>query len=165
MDKPLKLYDNFYLTGPVNRVFDEKNYPNSNFVSNKEGDKQVDRVHDSMSLGLLTDKGWLLMTGCGHAGIRNISELLITLENKPIHSVIGGLHLMNASDKVIDEAGFAMKQHGLQKLIGAHCTGAYAVSKIAEQADLKRESYSNGAIGTKMDSEFNVVRAHQLSTE
>ena len=165
VDKPIKLFDNLYLTGPVERVYDEKNYPLFNFVENAKGDKIVDAIHDSMALGMVTDKGWVLLTGCGHAGVMNMSRALTQLENKPVYAVVGGLHLFNANAEAVDAAAYSMRDHGIKKLIGAHCTGAYAVSRIAEVAGLTRKDISNGAIGTRLDGDLNIKRAPGFSTE
>jgi len=62
------------------------------------------------------------MSGCGHAGLINTSEVLLEADNKPIYSALGGFHLFNASSARVNKTGLWLKEKGLGQFMGSHCT-------------------------------------------
>ncbi|MEM7016746.1 MAG: MBL fold metallo-hydrolase [Pseudomonadota bacterium] len=146
------------LTGPIERVHDEKNVSPGFFL--KQGDKLIpDNVPESQALGIQTEHGWLLLSGCGHAGIINASEQLRKIREQPIYIGVGGFHLFRANDDTVSWTATKLKSFGLQKLVGAHCTGAHATFKLAQLLNLPRKHVSIGAIGTRVDSNLNIISA------
>ncbi len=58
-----------------------------------------DTIPEDQSLVLNTTQGLVVVTGCGHAGIINILTYAGTkFPTRPVHAVIGGLHLFPASE-------------------------------------------------------------------
>ena len=70
IDAPTEISDNMTLTGPIERVHDERNVSPGFFLRKNEV-LLADTVPESQSLGIKTDQGWILVSGCGHAGIVN----------------------------------------------------------------------------------------------
>ena len=87
---------------------------------------EVDLIHDDQSIGDMTESGWLVMSGCGHAGLINTSEVLLAEDNKSIYSAMGGFHLFKSSSRRIDKTGDWLKEKGLGLLMSGHCTGITA---------------------------------------
>ena len=103
VDATTEIAKGVFLTGPIPRVHPEKNVSPGFFL--KSSDKYVaDTVPESQVLGIDTDKGWLLVSGCGHAGIVNASEHLLKIKKQPIYMGLGGFHLFRASDEIINNA-------------------------------------------------------------
>ena len=75
------------------------------------------------SMVLNTGKGLVLITGCAHPGIINILAQVKKDFGKEVYMVIGGFHLMNKSEKQINEIIDNMKQLGVLKCGATHCTG------------------------------------------
>jgi 7,8-dihydropterin-6-yl-methyl-4-(beta-D-ribofuranosyl)aminobenzene 5'-phosphate synthase len=74
-------------------------------------------------LVLDTHDGLVVMTGCSHPGIvRMLKEIRETF-GKNIVSVFGGFHLMNKSDREMDEIISEMKALGVVRCGATHCTG------------------------------------------
>ena len=70
-----------------------------------------------------THDGLVVMTGCSHPGIvRMLKEIKETF-GKNIVSVFGGFHLMNKSDREMDEIIAGMKALGVVRCGATHCTG------------------------------------------
>jgi 7,8-dihydropterin-6-yl-methyl-4-(beta-D-ribofuranosyl)aminobenzene 5'-phosphate synthase len=71
------------------------------------------------------DKGLIVMTGCGHAGIVNICRYALGLTgNQPLYAAMGGFHLNGPLfepliPRVLDD----LEAMGPQVLVPAHCTG------------------------------------------
>jgi 7,8-dihydropterin-6-yl-methyl-4-(beta-D-ribofuranosyl)aminobenzene 5'-phosphate synthase len=78
-----------------------------------------------------TPEGLVLLTGCGHAGVVNISEYAQKIPvPTPVFAVIGGLHLFAKSDKVVDWTGAQLRRLGVRYLLAGHCTGIEATLRL-----------------------------------
>jgi 7,8-dihydropterin-6-yl-methyl-4-(beta-D-ribofuranosyl)aminobenzene 5'-phosphate synthase len=75
------------------------------------------------SLVLDTKKGLVVMTGCAHPGIIEMLKVIKKDFNKTIYMVFGGFHLMDKSQKEMDEIISEMKRLGVVKCGATHCTG------------------------------------------
>jgi 7,8-dihydropterin-6-yl-methyl-4-(beta-D-ribofuranosyl)aminobenzene 5'-phosphate synthase len=105
-----------------------------------------------MSLIIRTDKGLVLLSGCGHSGIINtITHTRNNLKDLPVLTAIGGFHLYNNSDEQIKWTADQLKPVGLQYFMGAHCTGIEPVFQIREWVGLKRGECIVGSVGATFD--------------
>jgi 7,8-dihydropterin-6-yl-methyl-4-(beta-D-ribofuranosyl)aminobenzene 5'-phosphate synthase len=97
-----------------------------------KGSWGVDLDVMEISLAIDTPEGVVLIVGCSHPTIEKIVEATQTMLNKPIHLVIGGLHLLPAKDDEIQRVATALHQTWKVDWIApAHCTGepAFAILK------------------------------------
>ena len=157
VEEPLQILPGVVLTGAIDRVHDEQNVGPGFFLKSPRGDLVADTVPESQVLGVNTRRGWVLISGCGHAGIVNAAEQLRRIKPQAVYLAMGGFHLFQANDAVIDWTAAELARFGVQKLVGAHCTGAYATQRIADHLDLSRDAVSIGAIGMRVDSDLNIV--------
>tara|TARA_Y100001970_G_C14228033_1_gene856849 strand:- start:392 stop:1342 length:951 start_codon:yes stop_codon:yes gene_type:complete len=156
--EPIEIAKNLVLSGPVERIFEDVVVSPGFYV--KENDKLVDdMLKDDQSLGIKTDKGWYMMSGCGHAGMRNTAHKFQTIEDRDIFGAIGGFHLFRSSDDVISETANSLRDFGLKQLVGGHCTGIHAARKIADIASITRSNLSHGAIGTVITKDLQILRS------
>jgi 7,8-dihydropterin-6-yl-methyl-4-(beta-D-ribofuranosyl)aminobenzene 5'-phosphate synthase len=147
-DKPVELLTGVWLTGPVPRPNDEKNWFPGLTLDSKQG-RIEDNVPEDSALLFDTDTGMVILTGCAHAGIVNIAEYARTVVGKkPIVALVGGLHLFAASDQVLAWTGGKLKSYGVQSLLGAHCSGIEAVFRLREILGLTRKTAIVGASGS-----------------
>ena len=142
-----EIFPGAWITGPVPRVFLERNWSVKGKVLTPAGLVE-DTIPEDQSLVVNTPQGLVVITGCGHAGIVNI----LTFAHKefptpPVYAVIGGLHLFAASDQQVDWTADEMKGFGISYLIGAHCTGIESTYRIRARAGLTRKSAVVGAVG------------------
>jgi 7,8-dihydropterin-6-yl-methyl-4-(beta-D-ribofuranosyl)aminobenzene 5'-phosphate synthase len=143
----VEVFPGAWLTGPVPRVFPERNWSVKGNVLTPAGLLE-DNVPEDQSLVLNTPQGLAVITGCGHAGIVNILTFAHKeYPNARVSAIIGGLHLFNASDAQVDWTADKLKEFGLSYLIGAHCTGIESVYRIRARAGLNRKSAVVGAVG------------------
>jgi len=85
-----------------------------------------------ISLALDTSEGLVLIVGCSHTMIEKIVQEAKTTLNKPIHLILGGLHLLPAKDDQIKTiAAFLHDDAHVDFIAPAHCTGepAFAILK------------------------------------
>ena len=75
------------------------------------------------ALVLNTKKGLVVITGCAHPGIIEMLKQIKSDFNKNIYVVFGGFHLLQKSDKEMNEIISEMKALGVVKCGATHCTG------------------------------------------
>jgi len=90
-----------------------------NLYTSGEFDYQI----AEQALVLNTLKGLVVMTGCSHPGIVEMLKEIKATFNKNIYMVFGGFHLLQKSDKEMDEIISEMKAVGVIKCGATHCTG------------------------------------------
>jgi len=84
-----------------------------------------DLVLDDISvIANVKDKGLVIVTGCSHAGIINIANQAIEVSGgNKIEGIIGGLHLVEASDTVIRRTVDELSRLNVAWISVGHCTG------------------------------------------
>lgn len=102
---------------------------------------------DDMSLVLETQPGLVLICGCCHAGLLNTMLHVQSHFEKPIHTVIGGTHLVSSDDeqlghvlKVLDER-YPKLTYYLN-----HCTGAKAITRLGKTFGERVHPFQAGQI-------------------
>jgi 7,8-dihydropterin-6-yl-methyl-4-(beta-D-ribofuranosyl)aminobenzene 5'-phosphate synthase len=86
-----------------------------------------------ISLAFDTPDGIVLVVGCGHPKIEAIVEATKSALNRPIHLVIGGLHLLPASNKEIMRIATALRDTWDVRFIAPdHCTGERGFAMLKE---------------------------------
>src|SRR5215472_11100591 len=137
-----------WLTGPVPRKYPERNWSPGGKVETPNGLLE-DNIPEDQSLVLNTSRGFVVLTGCGHAGIINILTFAKQrFPNQPVYGTVGGLHLFPASDEQLNWTGDKLKEFRVANLLGAHCTGIEAVYRLRERAGLTRKSAIVGSVGS-----------------
>jgi len=153
-DGPKEILPGVWLTGPVPRVHPERNWTFggvSGRVRTSDGVVE-DTVPEDMSLVAVTDKGLVLLSGCGHAGVINTLEhARRKIKDAPVYAALGGFHLFALDDEKLNWTAGKLKEFGLKHFLGAHCTGIEAVYHIRQQAGLNRQSCVVGAVGSSFD--------------
>jgi len=147
-DKPTELFPGVWLTGPVPRVNNEKNWTPGLSLDTPQG-RREDNVPEDSALIFNTGQGMIILTGCAHAGIVNITEYARRIiGNKPIVAMIGGLHLFSASDQALAWTGAKLKSYGVLSLLAGHCTGIEATFRLRESIGLSRKTAVVSAVGS-----------------
>ena len=136
-----------WFTGPVPRPHDETNWDPGLTMDSPKGRVQ-DNVPEDGALVMLTQKGSIILTGCGHAGIVNIADDTQGFtRGAPVLAVVGGLHLFAKPDKIVDWTGEQLRRKGVQYLLAAHCTGIEATFRLRQVMGLTRKTCVVGAVG------------------
>lgn len=149
--RPVELQPGVWLTGPVPRKHPERNWSGSTQVKTSRGTRE-DTIDDDMALVVDTERGLVIVTGCGHAGVINIIEhARATVRAAPVHALIGGIHLFRASDETLRWSVSKMREFGVANLIGAHCTGIETVYRIRQELSLDRAHCVVGAVGQSFE--------------
>lgn len=146
-DSASEIHPGLWLTGPVPRIFPERNWSTKGKVQTPAGLIE-DNIPEDQSLIINTPQGLVLISGCGHAGFINTLTFAETeFPKTPVLAAIGGFHLFPATDAQLDWTSDQLKGFGLSYLIGAHCTGIESVYHIRQRLGLPRSSAVVGAVG------------------
>ncbi len=156
IDRPTELFPGAWLTGPVPRVHPERNWSGNAKVKTPAGLVE-DTVPEDTSLVLDTQRGLVIVTGCGHAGVVNTLEFArSTVREAPVHALVGGLHLFPAPERALDWTGEKLRAMGVANLLGAHCTGVESVYGLRRRLGLDRTTCVVGAVGAGFDLEHGI---------
>lgn len=149
-----EIFPGIYLTGPIPRKYPEKNYSIGPKIKDAAGELTEDSIPEDMSLIIRTEKGLVLLSGCGHAGIVNtITYARNNLQQQLLLAAIGGFHLLESADEQIKWTADQLKASGIRYFMGAHCTGIEPVYQIRQWAGLKRGEGIVGSVGATFDLE------------
>lgn len=128
-DAPAEVSPGVYVTGPVPRQTDFEDAGGPFFVD--PACSHPDEFPDDQALFFATDLGTVVVLGCAHAGVVNTLNYILELtDNRPIHMVIGGMHLVSASQERLNETVQALRRLDVQRLFPAHCTGFPATGRL-----------------------------------
>jgi 7,8-dihydropterin-6-yl-methyl-4-(beta-D-ribofuranosyl)aminobenzene 5'-phosphate synthase len=150
-DGPAQLYPGVWLTGPVPRKYPERNWSGSGRVKAPTGWVE-DNVPEDQALIFDTDRGLVVLVGCGHAGIINTIECArATVRPARIAAIVGGIHLFNASDETLDWTEKKLAGFGVDNFLGGHCTGIETVYRFRAALGLDRKHAVVAAVGSSFD--------------
>jgi len=93
------------------------------FVSGCMGDRIKEQC-----LVINMKKGLIIVTGCSHPGIVSMIRKVRKEFSRPVYAVIGGFHLMSASDAEVETIIQAFRDLGVEKVGATHCTGDRQIS-------------------------------------
>lgn len=85
------------------------------------GGFEGDAMEDDTALAFRTDKGAVVVSGCSHAGICNISEYTKEVTGQSLYAVIGGFHLLSEEIPPIAETIDYFKAENPPILLPMHC--------------------------------------------
>jgi len=128
---PTEILPGLFVTGQVPRAGESSAEADEFFL---DADcAHPDDIDDDQTLFFETESGIVVVFGCAHAGIYNILKYIVKLAGTDnIHAVMGGMHLLHASDAGINRAIKTLSRYDIQKFGPAHCTGLEAAMKMRE---------------------------------
>jgi 7,8-dihydropterin-6-yl-methyl-4-(beta-D-ribofuranosyl)aminobenzene 5'-phosphate synthase len=138
------------ITGEIPRVNEfEKGFP----LQYKEQDNEINLVPDPLVsddqalIMNVKNKGLIILTGCGHAGIVNTIKFAKKVTGiKKIYCVIGGFHLSGQDyEDSIPLTIAELKRVDPQYIVPCHCTGWKATNKII---DTMPEKFIQSSVGS-----------------
>ena len=157
-DEPSEIFPGVWISGPIPRVNDERNFPVGQTWMIKNGNEIVpDTVPESQVLVIQARRGPVVITGCGHAGLINSLEYAGHFSNRTPIAALGGFHLYGASDEVMSWTANRIKELELRYLLGAHCTGVEKQFTLRQLSGLDQDHSRVGSVGTKFDGQKGII--------
>ena len=107
-------------------------------------------IHDDQAIVLnVKNKGLVVLTGCGHAGVVNTLKCARELTGvDQVHAVIGGFHLTGPTfEPIISPTIQALKEFQPSVIVPEHCTGWKATHLLAREFP---DAFVPNSVGTTM---------------
>ena len=128
-DQPVEILPGLFVTGEIPRITDYEDTGGPFFLDSQC--QQPDPLVDDQAMFFDSAHGTVVLLGCAHSGVVNTLQYIRELtNNRPIHAVMGGMHLVTASQRRIERTIDALNQLDIARLGPAHCTGAAATAGI-----------------------------------
>lgn len=123
---PIRISEQIWFLGEIPRLTDFESQTTA-FVKTDGTD---DFVMDDSGLVIVTSKGLVVVSGCAHSGICNMTAHAIKVTGiQKVHLVIGGFHLQG-DDAVTKKTIEWMKSNQVEKVIPSHCSAFSAQTAI-----------------------------------
>ena len=95
-----------------------------------------DDFRDELCLALETHEGIVVLVGCAHPGILNMTRHVGSVLGKPIRAVFGGTHLVEADVSRVQRTVEELGRMGVTLLGLSHCSGENAERLIRQRKDI-----------------------------
>jgi 7,8-dihydropterin-6-yl-methyl-4-(beta-D-ribofuranosyl)aminobenzene 5'-phosphate synthase len=129
--KPTEICEGLFITGQVPRKSEFEDTGGPFFLDRKL--QQPDLLPDDQAIFFESSQGTVVLLGCAHAGVINTLRYIKQLTgNRPIHAVMGGMHLGSASRERMNRTIDAFRELEVKRLGPAHCTGLKATADLWE---------------------------------
>jgi 7,8-dihydropterin-6-yl-methyl-4-(beta-D-ribofuranosyl)aminobenzene 5'-phosphate synthase len=137
--EPVWITDDLVFLGEIPRRFPfEQDDTAKRLIRNPEGKTEADELLDDTALAFRSDDGLVIITGCSHAGICNITEYAREVcGEKHVRDIIGGLHLLSPTPKRLQKTGKYLNRLHLSALHAGHCTSPQAKLALADYCPLQ----------------------------
>jgi 7,8-dihydropterin-6-yl-methyl-4-(beta-D-ribofuranosyl)aminobenzene 5'-phosphate synthase len=143
-NEPIRLSKNVMTTGEVPVVTDFEKVGEDYMLIKVDDGYQRDQFPDDRALIVKTEVGLVVILGCAHRCLINTLYHAQNLTGiKRIHTVVGGCHLIHASEQRITKTIGALKDLDVQRVGVSHCTGLKAATIMA--AELGNRFFFNTA--------------------
>lgn len=141
--------DTVLITGEIPRTNSfEKGFPN-HYSEVEEGEMEPDPLikDDQAIIMKVKDKGLVIITGCGHAGIINTLDYAKELTGEDrIYSVLGGMHLSGGLfEPIIPTTVEELEKVKPKFVVPCHCSGLKAITEIARKMP---SAFIQNSVGT-----------------
>lgn len=130
VNNPHRLTEDIIISGEISRLTDFEN-------GYEQYEERVlesyipDELHDDMALYLKTEKGLIVLMGCGHAGAINTIKQGLRLTNmQDIYAVMGGMHLSQAPEERINKTVHGLQELNPRYIVPLHCTGFRMMNRL-----------------------------------
>lgn len=125
--EPQEIAPGVWTSGEIPRTNDFEDVGGPFFLD--EAMTRPDPILDDQAVFFAGREGTVVVLGCAHAGIVNTLEHIRTLTHgAPLHTIVGGMHLLNADERRLTETFAALRRFGVRRFGPNHCTGPYAAA-------------------------------------
>lgn len=126
--KPTEIIPGVFLTGEIPRDASYEDTGGDFFLDPQS--QTLDPIIDDQAIYFQAKEGVVVVLGCAHSGIINTLRYVRWLTSQPIHAVVGGAHLVNATDDRLRQTLLALKELNPSFIAPAHCTGPKAMAAL-----------------------------------
>lgn len=98
---------------------------------------EPDIVPDDSGLVAKTNQGLVIISGCAHSGITNITlQAMEIFPDIKVHAVMGGFHLKPGDNRIEKTVEF-FKELGVNQLYPSHCTAPEVICQLRNKLNVR----------------------------
>jgi len=128
--EPIEVLPGLHLTGEIQPRHSEE-FKESEFLLDRGKGLEADSFADDQALFTSTSEGLVVITGCAHSGvIATIERALALSGEKRVHTVIGGFHLVGASEARLEWTIEQFARLNPSFIVPLHCTGQVGICRL-----------------------------------
>ena len=127
--EPQQILPGLWTSGEIINRFEAEGRSEHHFIW-VDGEWLQDPYRDDQALILECSSGLVVVCGCCHAGLLNTILHIQRLFSKDIHTIIGGLHLQDASQEALSQTISSLRdvfQGRIPQIFANHCSGEEAI--------------------------------------
>lgn len=141
-EEPTVIMGHAFTTGNIRRTSFERVFPNTQVEYFKRNNVGCDipeanakaqgkatgdeHIHEHGTCFNLRDRGLVVMSSCGHAGIVNTTRQAMEVSGvNKVHAVLGGFHLFPAGEEYLRRTVAEIKALNPDVVIPMHCSGPF----------------------------------------
>jgi len=131
--EPVWITEDIATSGEIPMVTDYEEI-DSNLYIKEGGEYRPEPLGDDQAVFIKTEQGLVVLLGCAHRGVINTLKHARELTGmETIHTVLGGTHLIRASEMQLELTIAELKALGVQRLGVSHCTGMWPAARLAQE--------------------------------
>ena len=131
--EPVWISDDIVTTGEIPLSTDYEQ-PDPDMWLKEDGGWRFDEILDDRALIIKTAEGLVIILGCAHRGpINTIRHAQQITGVEQVHTVVGGTHLLRASEERVLITAAAFQEMGARRVGVSHCTGLHSAMLLAQQ--------------------------------
>lgn len=136
-DKPIELTNKMMYLGEIPRENDfESREPLGKVVT--EDGIEDDFILDDTAMVYKSNEGLVIITGCSHSGICNITEYARNIsDERKVIDIFGGFHLLNPDSEQLKRTLDYLEELYPDSLHACHCTDLYSKNELAKIGNLQ----------------------------
>ena len=131
LEEPRYLAPSIGISGSIPRLTTFEDTGGPFFLD--EAREHPDKLDDELAIWFETASGLVILTGCCHSGLVNtVNHIRKVSGIDRVHGIIGGLHLLNASERRLEQTFQFIREIAPDFLIPCHCTGGHVVERLVQ---------------------------------
>ncbi|NOY78805.1 MAG: MBL fold metallo-hydrolase [Calditrichaeota bacterium] len=143
-----EIFPDVFTTGEIPRENDFE-IIEKGFQIQKGAGFSRDAIRDDQALVLKTQKGLVVILGCGHSGVVNtLSAVGRAFGTTRFYAILGGFHLVRASEHRIHQTIGALRELSFDIISPMHCTGFRARAELYKAFPEKFRDWHVGDTGS-----------------
>ncbi len=143
ISKTTEIAPNIFIFPEISLNYDFEEI-NPSFFIKENGKFSRDNFEDEIVLVIKTDQGLVVLSGCAHRGIVNTVSYVAEYFNENIYAVIGGTHLVSASENRLTKTVNELQKFDPNYLIFGHCNGFDALCRFKKEFKNKFQMLESG---------------------
>jgi 7,8-dihydropterin-6-yl-methyl-4-(beta-D-ribofuranosyl)aminobenzene 5'-phosphate synthase len=102
----------------------------------RDGELELDDFEDDLSVIVQLPQGTVILTGCAHAGLRNIARQCVRASGcENLRAIVGGTHLYASDEAEVREVARQLHMIAVDQIVPLHCTGAEGKKLLVKYFD------------------------------